>query len=160
ADPTIPAPASRMQANHDSAGDGVLAFMRLVSTFPWRCSQRAGPRLERCAAPDPDTPGQPDGRAAAAPRTRRDKPMDTRLGPVGATPGPVGTRDGPRAPAAQRVRPSGRMNGVTPATRSHLDPGEDARLVERCRAGDARAWEALVRRYERLVYAVARTYRL
>jgi len=51
---------------------------------------------------------------------------------------------------------------MTPATHLpfRLDPGEDARLVERCRAGDARAWEALVRRYERLVYAVARTYRL
>ncbi len=54
------------------------------------------------------------------------------------------------------------MSAVTPATRLPLglDPGEDARLVERCRAGDARAWEALVRRYERLVYSVARTYRL
>lgn len=41
-----------------------------------------------------------------------------------------------------------------------LDPALDARLVERCRAGDARAWTALVRRYERLVYAVARSYRL
>ncbi len=43
---------------------------------------------------------------------------------------------------------------------SVLDPAEDARLVERCLAGDARAWEALVRRYERLVYAVGRSYRL
>ena len=41
-----------------------------------------------------------------------------------------------------------------------LDPELDARLVERCRAGDARAWAALVKRYERLVYAVARGYRL
>src|SRR6058998_148261 len=41
-----------------------------------------------------------------------------------------------------------------------LDPQLDARLVERCRAGDSRAWDALVRRYERLVYAVARSYRL
>ena len=41
-----------------------------------------------------------------------------------------------------------------------LDPGFDARLVERCLAGDARAWELLVRRYERLVYAVARSYHL
>ena len=32
--------------------------------------------------------------------------------------------------------------------------------MERCRAGDAQAWAALVRRYERLVYAVARGYRL
>lgn len=41
-----------------------------------------------------------------------------------------------------------------------LDPGLDARLVGRCLSGDARAWEALVRRHERLVYAVARSYRL
>src|SRR5881397_2969939 len=41
-----------------------------------------------------------------------------------------------------------------------LDPDEDARLVARCRSGDARAWEALVHRHERLVYAVARSYRL
>src|SRR5439155_5608586 len=41
-----------------------------------------------------------------------------------------------------------------------LDPLEDSRLVDGCLAGDARAWEALVRRHERLVYAVARSYRL
>jgi len=41
-----------------------------------------------------------------------------------------------------------------------LDPAEDARLVERCLAGEARAWDALVARHERLVYAVARSYRL
>ena len=39
-------------------------------------------------------------------------------------------------------------------------PGEDARLVDRCLTGDARAWAALVARHERLVYAVARSYRL
>jgi RNA polymerase sigma factor (sigma-70 family) len=33
---------------------------------------------------------------------------------------------------------------------------DDAQLVARCRAGDARAWEALVARYQRLVYAVVR----
>ncbi len=43
---------------------------------------------------------------------------------------------------------------------SRLDPGEDERLVERCLAGDERAWDAIVRRHERLVYAVARSYRL
>ena len=41
-----------------------------------------------------------------------------------------------------------------------FDPDEDARLVERCLAGDARAWAALVERHERLVYAVARSYRM
>ena len=33
---------------------------------------------------------------------------------------------------------------------------DDASLVFRCRAGDAQAWEALVRRYQRLVHAIAR----
>lgn len=41
-----------------------------------------------------------------------------------------------------------------------FDPGEDARLVERCLAGDGQAWAALVERHERLVYAVARSYRM
>jgi RNA polymerase sigma factor (sigma-70 family) len=41
-----------------------------------------------------------------------------------------------------------------------LDPELDARLAERCLAGDPHAWTALVRRHERLVYAVARSYRL
>ena len=41
-----------------------------------------------------------------------------------------------------------------------LDLAQDARLVEWCLAGDPRAWESLVRRHERLVYAVARRYGL
>ncbi len=41
-----------------------------------------------------------------------------------------------------------------------IDPDEDARLVARCLSGDARAWKAIVHRHERLVYAVARSYRL
>jgi RNA polymerase sigma factor (sigma-70 family) len=41
-----------------------------------------------------------------------------------------------------------------------FDPDLDARLVERCLAGERGAWDALVRRHERLVYAVARRYRL
>src|SRR5689334_6138406 len=48
------------------------------------------------------------------------------------------------------------MNRTGPS----FDPAEDARLVERCLAGEARAWDALVARHERLVYAVARSYRL
>jgi RNA polymerase sigma-70 factor (ECF subfamily) len=37
----------------------------------------------------------------------------------------------------------------------------DAELVERCRAGDERAWDQLVDRYSRYVYAIAvRAYRL
>src|SRR5947208_17197122 len=47
-----------------------------------------------------------------------------------------------------------------PPRASQLDPALDARLVARCLAGDSRAWDALVRRHERLVYAVARSYRL
>lgn len=43
---------------------------------------------------------------------------------------------------------------------SELDPELDARLVARCIEGDAKAWEALVRRHERLVYAIGRSYRL
>ncbi len=34
------------------------------------------------------------------------------------------------------------------------DPDDDAELVRRCRAGEAAAWGRLVRRYQRLVYAV------
>lgn len=41
-----------------------------------------------------------------------------------------------------------------------LDPELDARLVGRCLDGEANAWEALVRRHERLVYAIGRSYRL
>jgi RNA polymerase sigma factor (sigma-70 family) len=41
-----------------------------------------------------------------------------------------------------------------------LDPDLDARLVGRCVDGDAKAWEALVRRHERLVYSIGRSYRL
>lgn len=44
--------------------------------------------------------------------------------------------------------------------RESHDPALDERLVARCLEGDARAWASLVRRYERLVYAVARGYRL
>jgi len=36
----------------------------------------------------------------------------------------------------------------------HDSPEDDAALVDRCRRGDATAWAALVRRYQRLVYAV------
>jgi RNA polymerase sigma factor (sigma-70 family) len=35
------------------------------------------------------------------------------------------------------------------------DP-DDATLIERCRAGDAAAWEALVRRYQRQVHTIVR----
>jgi RNA polymerase sigma factor (sigma-70 family) len=35
-------------------------------------------------------------------------------------------------------------------------PPDDAALIARCRAGDAPAWEALVKRYQRPVYALVR----
>lgn len=41
-----------------------------------------------------------------------------------------------------------------------LDPELDARLVARCLQGESRAWDALVRRHERLVYSIGRSYRL
>ncbi len=41
-----------------------------------------------------------------------------------------------------------------------FDPEQDARLVGLCLRGEPGAWEALVRRHERLVYAVGRSYRL
>ncbi len=39
---------------------------------------------------------------------------------------------------------------------SPSSPDDDAILVARCRQGEAAAWAALVRRYQRLVYAVVR----
>jgi DNA-directed RNA polymerase specialized sigma24 family protein len=44
--------------------------------------------------------------------------------------------------------------------RPTLDPSIDAELVSHCLRGDRGAWNALVDRYERLVYGVARSYRL
>lgn len=42
-----------------------------------------------------------------------------------------------------------------------MDAASDAELVARCRAGEQAAWEALVDRYARYVYAIAtRVYRL
>lgn len=35
-----------------------------------------------------------------------------------------------------------------------MNEASDAELIERCRQGDARAWAPLVRRYQRLVYAI------
>src|SRR5262245_12979456 len=60
-----------------------------------------------------------------------------------------GRRGGPLSCGAMKLSGSG-----------ELDPELDARLVGRCLAGDARAWEGLVRRHERLVYAIGRSYRL
>lgn len=40
---------------------------------------------------------------------------------------------------------------------SEAAPDDDARLIARCRARDARAWRELVGRYQRLVHAVVRS---
>jgi RNA polymerase sigma factor (sigma-70 family) len=49
--------------------------------------------------------------------------------------------------------------GGSPAVELALLPDSD--LVHRCRSGEERAWEALVERYSRYVYAIAvRVYRL
>lgn len=39
---------------------------------------------------------------------------------------------------------------------SGLEEESDAALIERCRAGSDAAWETLVRRYQRLIYAIPR----
>jgi RNA polymerase sigma factor (sigma-70 family) len=53
------------------------------------------------------------------------------------------------------------MGAMTPvAEPSRLDPARDEFLVERCLAGDERAWGDLVRRYQRLVYSVGLSYQL
>lgn len=46
-----------------------------------------------------------------------------------------------------------------PASAATAEVGEDhhdAKLVARCRAGEAKAWSELVQRYQRLVYAIVR----
>ena len=43
-------------------------------------------------------------------------------------------------------------------TGASLDPVEASALIERCRAGDELAWEALVRRYQGRVYSVTLHY--
>jgi RNA polymerase sigma factor (sigma-70 family) len=49
----------------------------------------------------------------------------------------------------------GRARGLTVRPVSKLGTLTDAELVERCRAGDAGAWNELVERFSRYVYAVA-----
>lgn len=44
---------------------------------------------------------------------------------------------------------------MPPATHSAHDSEDDAQLLLRCRRGEQAAWAALVRRYRRLVYAIA-----
>jgi RNA polymerase sigma factor (sigma-70 family) len=43
-----------------------------------------------------------------------------------------------------------------PEQDSNPAPETDASLINRCKAGESAAWEALVRRYQRLVYAIVR----
>lgn len=48
----------------------------------------------------------------------------------------------------------------TGARQGTNDPSTDRDLILACRSGDARAWERLVARYERLVYSIPLSYRL
>jgi len=55
-----------------------------------------------------------------------------------------------------KVRIRSAMTADPPGDRiDDLDAITDARLLEGCRNGDAQSWDALVHRYERLVYSVA-----
>jgi len=53
-----------------------------------------------------------------------------------------------------RIR-SARTEDPTGDRMDALDAINDARLLEGCRNGDAQSWDALVHRYERLVFSVA-----
>lgn len=60
---------------------------------------------------------------------------------------------GTNSPGRSRVSAS----GVEHVLAMHSGgPISDQRLVARCRLGDARAWDRLVERYERLIFSVAR----
>lgn len=57
-------------------------------------------------------------------------------------------------PAWARSVPSPSPQGENSADRTAVD-STDGALLRSCRDGDARAWDALVERYERLVFSVA-----
>src|SRR5207248_10573230 len=68
-----------------------------------------------------------------------------------------------RAPRSGRHRGSGTGQRVWFDTTMHAGPETlpDALLVVRCRRGDREAWDELVNRFSRYVYAIAvRAYRL
>lgn len=46
------------------------------------------------------------------------------------------------------------LTRLEPVPQKTCQGAEDAALVARCRSGDSAAWSALVRRYQRLVYAI------
>ncbi|GCL62260.1 RNA polymerase sigma factor [Rubrivivax pictus] len=48
------------------------------------------------------------------------------------------------------------LSAMPPVPAPAPTPDDDATLVARCRQGDAGAWQALVMRYQRLVYAIVR----
>lgn len=56
----------------------------------------------------------------------------------------------------QNLRPS----SVPAASAVPAEERDDAQLVVECRRGDSRAWEQLVRRYQRLIFSIARRARL
>ncbi len=86
---------------------------------------------------------------------RRGQPRDAPRRPA--------PRAGPRIGASRRrVRPScSRLDPVRMQRVTSLSTLTDAELVQRCRNGDADAWNELVERFSRYVYAVcARGFRL
>src|SRR5436305_13408180 len=67
--------------------------------------------------------------------------------------GEVDVQPGPREGRSAET-PAARTTVLVQAADDEAPP-EDAQLLERCRDGDSAAWDALVRRYERLVFSVA-----
>jgi len=59
-----------------------------------------------------------------------------------------------RAPAGERARAP--VAEAAPCSCAPADAPDDAALVAGCLRGEARSWELLVRRYQRLVFAIVR----
>ena len=64
-----------------------------------------------------------------------------------------GARGKPSSPS-RVANPTSRAGQAGLDARAKLAELDDASLIERCREGDGRAWEAVVLRYRRLVYAI------
>lgn len=76
-----------------------------------------------------------------------------------STPPPAPAQDAPGGgPAMASPEPGGRpaeVRVLRPRGGVQQPPPTDAALLDRCRAGDATAWDEIVRRYERLTFSVA-----
>lgn len=86
--------------------------------------------------------------------------------PSNPVPANVSARARPRRTVADQfdVQPGLAARRAVPVTMAAMAPpdpaADDAALVQRCKAGDASAWAALVQRYQRLVYAIVRRMEL